>query len=111
LHGSQLDLGVVGAAQSEPDDVIGGVADQFGAFEGIHHGFTEGRPGELAQVDPVEEHRARVGIGQPPGEPRQGGLAGPGPADHGDGGTRQDDEVEVAQHRLAAVADGDAAQP
>ena len=111
MPGSHQDLRVVGAAQSEPDDVVGGVADQFGAFEGIDDGFAEGRPRELAQVDPVEEHRARVGIGQPPGEPRQGGLAGPGPADHGDGGTRRNDEVEVAQHRLAAVAYRDAAQP
>ena len=111
LPGRHPDLGVVGAAQPEPDDVLGGVADQFGAFEGIDDGFAERRPGELAEVDPVEEHSARVGIGQPPGQPGQGGLAGPGPADHGDGGTRRDDEVEVAQHFLAPVPDRDPAQP
>jgi hypothetical protein len=90
---------------------MGGVADQFGAFEGIYHRFAEGRPRELAQVDPVEGHRARVGIGEPPGEPCQGGLAGSGPADHGDGDTGRNEEVEVAQHRLAPVAHRDAAQP
>jgi hypothetical protein len=111
LPGGHADLRVVRSPGSEPDGVMGGVADEFRAFEGIYHRFAEGRLGELAQVGPVKEHPARVGIGESPGELRQGGLAGPGPADHGDRGARRNGEVEVAQYRLAAVAYRDAAQP
>jgi hypothetical protein len=72
LPGGRADLRVVRTAETEPDDVKGSVADEFGAFEGVHHRFAQGCLRELAQVGPVEEHRARVGIGEPPGEPRQG---------------------------------------
>src|SRR6202043_1630793 len=99
---------VVGSAESEPDDVTGGVADEFWAFEGVYHGFAQGRLRVLAQAGPVEEHRARVGIGEPPGQPRQGGLAGPGPADHGDRGAGRNGEIEVVQHRFTAAAYRDA---
>ena len=62
------------------------------------HGIGERGVGELAYVDAVDAHRARVGVDEPGEELRERALAGTGGADDGDHASGREVEIDPAQH-------------
>ena len=59
----------------------------------------------LADVDAVDEHGAVVDVEQAGDERGDGGLAGAGRTDEGDGLASLDAQREVVEHRAAAVGE------
>ena len=96
-----------GVRPAEGDVDLQGVVEQGHVLRHQGHRPAQGGHLQVAQVDSVDAHPARLWIDQPQGQPHQGGLAGPRRADQGHGGSRHGPEADLGQAlRPRAVAEG-----
>lgn len=98
-----------GRVGAEGDRVGDGGAEQRGGFEGVGDRGAQCVRGHVRQGCAVQQHAALVGVAEPTGQRREGGLARAGMAHHGHRRSGRNDQVEPVQHRRVAAPDGDLA--
>ena len=108
--GSFDDLLHGGVFDTEGDVVVEGVVEEDGLLVDVADELAQLGYAHGLDVAAVDEHLSLVDVVVAWNEVNQRGLSGAGLSDDGYGLALGDDEVDVAQHPLFAVAEGDVAE-